>query len=353
MRLLYVVPALDGRGGVVRSAARMVAAMRAAGHAVGVVSPDPDLFPGEVREAGGERRFGSTPRPERWVAPVADAVAWWAPDVVVGYYGTLTGYAAALAGGGPTVLCLRGNDVDRDAGDPERGTRLRAALERAAAVTVVSTEMAGKVRALGFEATFVPNGVDTAVFRPDPAGGAAFRERLGLHGRVAGVFGEVKEKRGVEALAASGATSGWQVVVVGHARAPLPAGWIHVPWVAGDDALRAAYCACDVVLQPSLADGMPNVVLEAMACGRTVVASPVGGLPDLIRHGENGLLCATAEDWRVALAAPPGLGDAARASAPSVDDERRAFERVFAAAAAFSPSGISRGTRRDSGTSFV
>ncbi len=44
----------------------------------------------------------------------------------------------------------------------------------------------------------------------------------------------------------------------------------------------------DVLVHPSLRDGMPNAVLEAMACGKTVVATPVGGVTDMLHDGKNG-----------------------------------------------------------------
>ena len=46
----------------------------------------------------------------------------------------------------------------------------------------------------------------------------------------------------------------------------------------------------DVFVLPSLNEGMGRVLVEAMAAGRPVVASRVGGIPDLVRHGETGLL---------------------------------------------------------------
>ncbi|MBL8063798.1 MAG: glycosyltransferase family 4 protein, partial [Anaerolineales bacterium] len=54
--------------------------------------------------------------------------------------------------------------------------------------------------------------------------------------------------------------------------------------------LPAYYSLMDVFVHPSLRDGMPNAVLEAMACGQTVIATPVGGVLDVIEDGLNGLL---------------------------------------------------------------
>lgn len=54
--------------------------------------------------------------------------------------------------------------------------------------------------------------------------------------------------------------------------------------------MSVAYSAADVFVIPSLMDNLPNTVLESLMCGTPVIGFPVGGIPDMIVHGENGLL---------------------------------------------------------------
>lgn len=58
-----------------------------------------------------------------------------------------------------------------------------------------------------------------------------------------------------------------------------------------DEGLMAlAYSAADAVVIPSREDNLPNVMLESLACGTPVISFPVGGMPDVITNGFNGLL---------------------------------------------------------------
>jgi glycosyltransferase involved in cell wall biosynthesis len=58
----------------------------------------------------------------------------------------------------------------------------------------------------------------------------------------------------------------------------------------GDEALATAYASADIFVVPSLEDNLPNTVIEAMAAGTPVVAYDVGGIPEIVDNGENGLL---------------------------------------------------------------
>lgn len=61
-------------------------------------------------------------------------------------------------------------------------------------------------------------------------------------------------------------------------------------YVQGAAAMRELYRAADVLAMPSMADNLPNTIVEAMACGVPCAGFDVGGLPQLISHGRDGYL---------------------------------------------------------------
>ncbi len=88
-----------------------------------------------------------------------------------------------------------------------------------------------------------------------------------------------------------------------------------VPYIA-HEALPAYYNLMDVLALPSIRDGLPNALLEGMACERAIAGTAVGGIPDAIVDGANGRLV------------PPGDADALAQAIDELlndDDLRRRF----------------------------
>lgn len=91
---------------------------------------------------------------------------------------------------------------------------------------------------------------------------------------------------------------------------------------------------CDVFCLPSTAEGLPIVILEAMAHGKPVVASAVGGTPELVVDGETGILVPPGDAERLAQALGTLLADPDRARALGDAGRARVREHFDAAAAA-------------------
>jgi glycosyltransferase involved in cell wall biosynthesis len=144
--------------------------------------------------------------------------------------------------------------------------------------------------------------VDSRRFRPRPAGPA--RRRLGLEDRrrwlvfVGNLVPEKDPTAALEALALLPPEVGLLVVGEGplrpeleaRARRPELAGRVRLAGPVDHGLVPDCLAAAEALVLPSRREGDPNVVLEALAAGRPVAASRVGGVPGLVAEGEQGFL---------------------------------------------------------------
>lgn len=253
----------------------------------------------------------------------------------------------------PLVATVLGSDVNVLPRKPALRSQIVAALSQARRVVSVSEALAGEVVRLGVprERVLVQhNGVDGTVFTI--ADRSTARAALGLSRDrpLIGYVGRLSHEKGadvvVEAMGELVRRDSRPVdlVIVGsgpvepalRARAgALGLGdRIHFAGHRGHEELPRWLSALDVFCLPSRREGCPNVVLEALASGRPVVASNVGGVPELLRR-DNGVL--------VAPESPPALADALgraldrtwdpvalRATVPSLswDQVARTYHRI-------------------------
>lgn len=237
-----------------------------------------------------------------------------------------------------------------------RRTRLlgRIAARHADRFCCVSRDIAEEVVACrvapGRKVHFVPNGIDTARFARAGAGDAV--RALGVPGGapVIGTVGRLSEIKRQDLLVRAVARIGGgrpapHLVIVGDgplrgdlrdlAEALGVAGRVHF---AGYQADPAGYLAAfDVFALTSRSEGMPLSILEAWAAGKPVVASRVGGVPQLVEDGRTGILFPPGDEARLAEALARLLADpdAARRLGRAGSEEVRARYDLAAMAAAY------------------
>ena len=290
-------------------------------------------------------------------------------DLIDAHYLYPDGYAAVGLGrslGLPVVVSARGSDVNRFAGFPRIRPMLRETLDGAAQAIAVSRALRDRMVELGTPASkieVIPNGVDLATFAPRDRREA--RERLGVPQRKTLLYvGNLVPGKGVETLieafsrlrgsgrAGSMGAEGAQLVIVGSG--PLRAlleeraarlGVSEDVRFAGEvrhGALADWYSAGDALCLASEREGWPNVLLEALACGTPIVATRVGGIPEIVTADGLGILAdgtpeavaaalcdALAREWDRAALRTHAAGFTWERAADSVG---RVFERAIALA---------------------
>lgn len=215
-----------------------------------------------------------------------------------GFYSNILALPAARLAGVQAVV-----GSQRDLGNlraPAERFLHRFALRLAKHVLVNSEAVKEQVEAHGIRSgriTVIPNGVDLARFSPHPA------RILSGNGLVVGAMSNLRPEKGLADLVRAVRLVrdlGREVRLVIHGEGPmrqdlegLASGLSLGPWVSLPGSTRepeAALRELDVFVLPSLSESCSNGLMEAMATALPVIATAVGGNPDLVQHEVTGLL---------------------------------------------------------------
>jgi glycosyltransferase involved in cell wall biosynthesis len=301
---------------------------------------------------------------------VRRAVEAFRPDVIFASWAHPDGYAMQRLGeelGLPVVIKCLGSDLHQLLGDKGRGPRIVSALTRAARVVTVSEKQRELLVARGVPTSRIDtvyHGVDKRMFHPSPK--AEARAALGLPAEgeiVTCVAALLPIKRHVDLIAAferlrrRAEHRDARLVLVGEgplrgslerAAASLGLGE-HVRFTGNrpHDEVARWMKAADAVSLASDDEGLPNVLVEALACGRPVVATRVGGIPELVRSEEHGRLVAPRDPAALSEALHDVLSrpwsPEALAACPDVISWEESTERLLATLrAAVEPRRVAR-----------
>jgi len=253
------------------------------------------------------------------------------PDVIYAQWLVPGGFIGAIASvltGTPLIISLHGSDVFVAERYRLLQPIVRFIFRQARHIIACSPDLAQRTIKLGFPAeyiTVIPYGVATEAYAPQSENRSSTRVMLGVNETTVIVMamGRLVYKKGFDILIRAipyvlKYFPETQFIIAGDGDLRTELSTLatklhvstavrfigHVPW----DQTPAYLNAADILVVPSIldeagnVDGLPNVLLEALASGCTIVASRIAGIPTVIQDGVNGLLVPSGDPQALAEA---------------------------------------------------
>jgi glycosyltransferase involved in cell wall biosynthesis len=209
----------------------------------------------------------------------------------------------------PILIQILGSDINHYVDYYLRRKMIYYTLKNSDAVTAVSNALKKRVIDIGIpeeKVTFNPNGVDTAKFYPSDKYETQKRLNLPQKKYIILFVGNLVSVKGISYLLEAlhiiknDFDKNILLIIIGDGilknnlenqvkRLELIEN-VEFKGVRPHNEIPFWMNASDLLCLPSLNEGMPNVVLEALACGKPVVATNVGGIPEIIQNEKNGIL---------------------------------------------------------------
>jgi glycosyltransferase involved in cell wall biosynthesis len=326
-RILFVVERFPPEiGGLARSGHRIASTLARQGHRVDVFSLSSQLENGRARsEMMADNltlhRFGKAKSIDFSMQQATIFLQWLHQqdpkgqpfDVVWSHYAFHLGFLGtwfAKQHRVRSILAVRGNDVDRQVFPPGDLSRLQWSLQNASQVVSVSHDLAAKIETIAnVKPIVLYNSVDAELFCPgNPNEELKAKYEIRNDHLVLIFTGELRAKKGlamlIDCFRQLASKRPVKLLIVGEIRRQ-DLGRFQRDTANLDKAAVDIVCTghlselsdvaehlrlADVFVLPSLWDGLPNSMLEAMSVGIPVVASDAGAIGEVIVDGKNGIL---------------------------------------------------------------
>ncbi|MEQ8167273.1 MAG: glycosyltransferase family 4 protein [Candidatus Eremiobacterota bacterium] len=308
-------------GGVATSVKRLAVMLKEKGFSVFISTLSGKLLPGQEQEhiEDGILSYhlgkfpGTSDTRASWFEQLCRIIDKHKIDIVHSYYASRAGFTGTMAAklkGINSIVSIRGNDLEKDMFCGSNFPLIEWTLKNCSYVTCVSKNLKSLASIIIPEKKIevIYNSVNTSIFKKELRNREILSDLSIQEGEpVTGFIGEGKAKKGIYSLLKAFSLvlerRKSHLFLIGTMRREMADmikyfreenqlfnHYLHIVPPVLPEYIPKFYNLLDIFIMPSLRDGMPNGILEAMACELPVVTTSAGAIPELVKNEKTGII---------------------------------------------------------------